>query len=514
MNLPNNNPEKNIYDIVFVGGGISSTFTWQSLLQNNPGFPSRVAMFDKDGNFGRGLPYGKQTISSYLLNDNVSLVDEKNMLGFRRWLLLEKPKWLNAIMRQGNPVSFSWLNRHKGAIDRNDFDDLYLPRYVFGLFLQDRFEQHLKLLKQYNHEYSLLQDDVEDIERLSVNLFAISGKLKNKPIYSRQILLGIGAPENNFASNLQGKLGYVQDVYRADIEETIKQSAISRKKSGEALRVAILGGGPTAAEIAYRCLVDPTLNLYIDRLFVLTTSGKLPNGTNISLDTSGYKLFELEQLKQIGYFGADALISALRADISKAEQDNVPLLNIRSMIKETFKSLFSCMSINEKRNFVIRYGEHYVSLMKYTASDYSDVLQNPNRDRKIVIYQAFVESLQWKNNCFELTMRDKSGSSLALNADVVFNCLGPRDLSNLEESLIKRLLDRNLIRVNESGRGIAVNEFFEANPNLFVLGPLLAGTCVGEQYIMRLKSIDGIYELSQTISKNILKVAEANKKAR
>ena len=56
------------------------------------------------------------------------------------------------------------------------------------------------------------------------------------------------------------------------------------------------------------------------------------------------------------------------------------------------------------------------------------------------------------------------------------------------------------MRANDTGRGLAVDDELAAAPGLFVLGPLLAGTAQGADYIWFLENVTRIHQLAERVA--------------
>jgi uncharacterized NAD(P)/FAD-binding protein YdhS len=65
------------------------------------------------------------------------------------------------------------------------------------------------------------------------------------------------------------------------------------------------------------------------------------------------------------------------------------------------------------------------------------------------------------------------------------------------------------VRANETGRGLAVDHDFAAAPGLFVLGPLLAGTAQGADYIWFLENVPVIHRLAERVARAALQRLDA-----
>ena len=101
-----------------------------------------------------------------------------------------------------------------------------------------------------------------------------------------------------------------------------------------------------------------------------------------------------------------------------------------------------------------------------------------------------------------LTVRyEAAGRMRTLAAGIVVDCRGFAGVAEGAHPTVQRLLRTRTVRPNEIGRGLAVDPDLAAAPGLFVLGPLLAGTAQGADYIWFLENIPRIHQLAERVAR-------------
>jgi uncharacterized NAD(P)/FAD-binding protein YdhS len=486
------------FDLAFIGGGISCSFTWQALLPSIAGQRLRFVMLDRDGSLGTGVPYGTYAQPAYLLNDVVSWNDTPTgELGWLPWLKAEKQRWLPQLAASDDPAIIQWLTRYRGALDRDQLEHVFMPRYVFGQFLRERFERHLGKVTQQGHQFTLLSAEVTDIERGSDGAFSIAHSGSTPRIRARNILLGIGLPVSNRWPQLNDAPGYISihDVHTKDLAARVRSA---RPGSGN-LDVGILGGGPSAVEMAYRWLTHPELTSRLRKLVIVTTSGNVPQVGTETTSESVFNPRHMAALMARETIDAGQVFNALRDDVLQVRATGFPWLCALPVLHAHQTSLLKLLSVAEKRRYLLQFSNQLGSILKSSSIDYEQMLR-AHEGSGVVLRAGHVDSVNRSNDRFEIVSSDRSGSGSTDLVDIVINCLGTRDLRNTEYPLLSKILERGLVRINEVGRGLQVDENFVASPGIFVLGPLLAGTANRKFVMMRLENIVKIFGYSGQVA--------------
>ena len=93
----------------------------------------------------------------------------------------------------------------------------------------------------------------------------------------------------------------------------------------------------------------------------------------------------------------------------------------------------------------------------------------------------------------------------SLTFPVVINCSGFEDLNLSSSELISNIISKKICKVNETKKGFEVNENFEANDNLYIMGPLLRGYITRQLHFWHVESAPRIHSLSTLLAETLWK---------
>ena len=101
------------FNLVFIGSGISSTFTLyhtlKKLEKKEHGDTTRIAVVEKFESFHSGIPYGERSGSTTLLITSLkNFLPEPELSEFIEWLNENKQRLLDELKEQGGPLSLDW----------------------------------------------------------------------------------------------------------------------------------------------------------------------------------------------------------------------------------------------------------------------------------------------------------------------------------------------------------------------------------------------------------------------
>lgn len=83
---------------------------------------------------------------------------------------------------------------------------------------------------------------------------------------------------------------------------------------------------------------------------------------------------------------------------------------------------------------------------------------------------------------------------------VLISCAGFKDVSKPASTLMQNLIRRKICVPNDSNRGFLINERYEAQKNLFVMGPLVAGNLAGRIRVWHAESCSRIVGMSKQLA--------------
>jgi uncharacterized NAD(P)/FAD-binding protein YdhS len=265
--------------------GLSGTRTLVELiarLGQGPGRarPIEVAVFDRAGEFARGIPYGRRSDRRSML---IETLRETRCPEFSRWIA-EHPAVLDALADSDDPDDRAWYARNAAALAAHAHDGLFLPRHVFGEFsarmlaaaLEFGEQRGLVRVRRHVDEVLDLAPAGEEYELLT------SGGTR---CTSRRVLLAVGSVPRH--DGLQATLGYryVCDsdfcgsfALRDALDRFARESPV-----GE-VRLAIIGAAASGLESLYCAMHHPPLSARIASVTTFSGSGVLAGGLRGSDD--------------------------------------------------------------------------------------------------------------------------------------------------------------------------------------------------------------------------------------
>ncbi|AZT99267.1 hypothetical protein EB834_07485 [Brevibacterium aurantiacum] len=152
------NPSTHDVDIAVLGSGASGTHgllrTISELRDRRTPFddPIRITVIDRDEQFHSGIPYGHRSgRSSLLISALESFLPDRERSDFISWLEARRQEMLDWARDDRTPDSSlatlmerDWILRHEDAVRAGGWDDLYLPRRLYGQYLSELVERTLE----------------------------------------------------------------------------------------------------------------------------------------------------------------------------------------------------------------------------------------------------------------------------------------------------------------------------------------------------------------------------------
>ena len=205
------------YDLAIIGAGISSAYTlihYVSLLESSSSVtlvsaaaekqhqPVKILVTEKSDEFWTGIPYGSRS------GRNASLISplkefipqQQEREHFIEWLNQNR-EWVFDSQKYSNGrLSNKWLEANGAAMSEGRWDDLFIPRHTFGLYLKQRVTNLLETATAKGLiEVDLLTVDVQDV----LNADSISTDTGGMSIAAGQSYTGAGAVNVSSAANTQ-----------------------------------------------------------------------------------------------------------------------------------------------------------------------------------------------------------------------------------------------------------------------------------------------------------------------
>jgi uncharacterized NAD(P)/FAD-binding protein YdhS len=509
------------YDIVIVGSGISCAYTlinYLSLLEQRSRLRKvKVAVVEKSGEFWAGIPYGRRSGRNTLVISSLKefIPQQLERSQFVSWLSQNR-HWIFDIPEyKDGKLSSKWLEINEGQMAQGLWDELFLPRFTFGLYLQHRLTQLIELATTKEIlELSLLTSEVIDIQPFK-SLYKVDMAIASsrESLLAKKVILTIGSPSTraiNYFPEAENDICFVNNLYKPSQDLNIHRICefLERSENQAYSQVLILGANASALEVIY-CLSDSQrASSLISKFFVLSTSAAFPHRISREVRQSPYFPRSLTSLIESKSFTARQILDAMKSEVDWAKSQNINIADIYHDLSKAMIDALNQLSSVEQEKFVSKYGEAIGKLQRRAGTEYLDVVDT-------LAAQGKLESLKGKfiryspSSSGELACEyiDSEGEQQVLVAPIklIISCIGFPHVTNSSSSLIQNLIHRGILSSNSSGRGCTINNRnFEAKKNFYIMGPLLAGNIMGELRVWHSESCARIIDLSKELAEVLI----------
>ena len=493
---PSPNQDESLeFDLIFVGSGLSSTMTLINLLkeleEKSNLAPVKIGVIEEADDFFAGVPYsGRAGKTSLIITNLEEFLPEPELGEFKDWLSENKEWAFEAFAKSGGDRTKRWVKENTDALALNAWDKLYLPRYLFGLYLAQAANRALSEAHSKNLvECRFINAQVYDIVR-SEGGFEVktSGRLEESKFRSRKIVLSIGSPpfnslfnETAYARQLGGH--FIDSPYRPSLSVRLEKASahISSHKFDKA-NILIVGSNASTMEAIYSICDFQALRDRINKIYVLSTSGCLPDRLESQIVDNDFTPNHLVALQTNEALTAECIWNAATADTCEARDDGIPFRVYFNAITSQTNELIQTISHEEKLVFVDRYGIELGRSQRRAGAEYVDAVDQLKSEGKLEnVTGRFVGVGTHDSSGFTIDFIDENGDAIrsASTFQIGINCTGFERLSeNSSSPLIRRLLDRKLCIANPSGHGVRLDSNLAASDGLHVIGPLMGGNVI------------------------------------
>ena len=520
--------ENKVYDLVIVGSGISCTYTlihYIALLKEKlnraatlPNKLIKVAVIDKSGEFWTGVPYGNRTgKQSLIITALKEFLPPAELERFVAWLTDNYDAVLKSLKSRPGVLNQQWLQSYQEAIAGGNWSELFIPRYVFGWYLKEQIEE--LLTEAENQEYlecDRFAGEVLNIQKTDSKMYRVdlTTSKENHSLIAEKVVLAIGSPPNkaSFAASFEqseqdraicaisNMYEPSQDVNVERIFEFLKQSDTPQDS-----KVLIIGSNASALETLYSLNNMPEAKDLIDKFIIVSPNAQFPHRIHADPNPTSYIPQNLTALVESKDFTAKDIFEAVKLDVNAAlEQGETVDGTYRVISKEVIAAL-NLLGFEEQKMFVIKYGVEIGKYQRRAGQDYLNVVDRLLIDGKLEFIKGkFVGTTPGKSGFEYITSDSQQKEEFSEPIKVVVNCAGFQDVTKSSSTLIKNLVEQKICIPNESKGGFKMTGDFEANENLYLMGPLVAGNINEKLKVWHAESCGRIFNLSQKLAEALI----------
>jgi sugar O-acyltransferase (sialic acid O-acetyltransferase NeuD family) len=510
------------FDLAIVGSGLASTSTLLNLIKRLESDALRrklnLAVFEAKGEFFGGIAYGSATgTKSLLITSLKDFLPEPELSEFKDWLSNNKEWAFDQFRINCGEQTVHWLEVNAQAMNSNDWDQLFLPRYLFGLFLKSiGLETLNKAVEKGLISFELIQASVHDIERIN-NRFRIDFRRSKRNVgfaTADQVVLAIGsAPfrqlfnEKVYSPQLGGLV--IDNPYSIGVTNVFERISRHLKLHGwTKCNLALIGSNATMIEVIYNMCDIPGFLEGLGKVTVVSPSCEWPDRITEKSTNHDFDCHHLKALSQSPEFTATEIFVAVKNDILNSKKEGFSFSDSFDTIATWMNKLVARLSEDQKLEFVSCQGIAIGRLQRRAGGQYCDAIQRL-KDAGILrkLSARFLEISENSSAGLRFDYLDNSGARHRSDDQyqVVINCTGFEPISpKSSNALIRNLLKRKLASANPSGMGLIVDSQLAASQDLYVVGPLMGGNIIGKDLVWHAEHCGRIIRFSKLLVSHIL----------
>ncbi len=530
--LSGSEPKK--YDIVIVGSGISCSYTLinyiSRLKKQLPAQPIKVAVLDKSGEFWSGIPYSSRSgRQSLIITALKEFLPQPERELFISWLTKNYSSIFHTLEQRNGVLCSQWLKSYEEAMLQGDWDELFIPRYVFGLYIKDRVEKLLQEAKEQEYlQCALFGADVVNIQKVD-DIYQVEFSVPtedNSFILGQKVILSIGSPPNQSGfldqfeaserpKNAKNDVCFIANMYEPSQDNNLDRifKFLRQFDNPHPNKVLIIGSNASALETLYSLNNIPEVKDLISKFIVLSPNAEFPHRICNNPVPTTYIPQHLTSLVQAQHFTAEHILEAVKQDVKSALEQNETVNSTYAVISKGVINALNKLSFAEQKLFVTKYGVEIGKYQRRAGADYLDVVERLIFEDKLEFVKGkFVRTIPLASggSGFEFLPSDGEQKEVfASPVAVVINCAGFQYLTRSSSPLINNLIQQRICTPNDSKRGFEMNENFEANKNFYLMGPLVAGNINDRLKVWHAESCGRISNLSQQLAEVLASAQES-----
>jgi uncharacterized NAD(P)/FAD-binding protein YdhS len=475
-------------DLVFVGAGASTAYVLMALLaalcQSPPAAPLRIAVVERAADAFSGVAYGSRAArASLLITPLRDFLPPDELRLFTSWLAENKHRAFDEFLAVDGAVSARWWDRHRAAVARDEFDDLYLPRYVFGDYLVERTHRAIAEAAAAGVATTeVIQDDVVSAQPAGPG-YRVS--CRGRELLARRVVLALGCspvqprlPDRDEATSaalVDDPFGGM-DAAMARVERALSRPGIGDRPP----HVVLIGGNAGAMDMLYQLSNSPVVTGRGTRISILSPRGELPERIGAAREPVDFRAERLQTLRGQDSVRAAVVYEAALEDLARGRAEGLSVCDTLRPISDGVVGVLPRLSTDEALDFAGHWGVQLGRHQRRAGWEYYEVVEELTAAGRLDVVAGSCTGVRSAGSSGVLVEFRRDGMDLRLPpADAVINCGGPvKHVGDAVPSLVAGLIEQGVCRPARHGTGLAVDETLAAAPGMFVMGPLLAGNLV------------------------------------
>lgn len=453
-----------------------------------PSAPVSIGIVEKGNELWAGLAYGSRaSVNSLAITALSELVTDGDRVEVSTWLSDNKASIFADLRQRGGEVGAQWIERNRALIESRRWEDVFIPRYVFGDYLKH------KVTSAVNAATRQRTADVQALFGEAVKIipnkpdFTVSIQTTDRVIHhlnAGSVVLATGIDSySSLTPLLRGALPntlIIDDLYNVSLDanlDNIKQHFCCRPERRK--RLLVLGSNASALEVLYHVSHNTMLRQVTEKVVVLSTSGRLPAGLSSRERAPSTEVSWLSDVRDAVPLGPVAVVRAAERVVDWQPfvdlQDGQFIVDLDRFVQQSLSRTTDA----ERREFQDHFGMRFTRLLRRAGLEYRRAAASLAASAQLEIIRGRAIGLG-PEKAAGVTLEYETADGKVITHPELFsaviNCRGFDTLGQTGASrLIRTLIDEGVCTINHTGRGFQVDDRLQACRNLFVVGPLLAG---------------------------------------
>lgn len=506
-----------LVDIAFIGSGAASTTTlielMERLLERKAGPELTITVIDKYPEFGKGIPYGSRSSVNSLtitpIADFISTGKERQL--FFGWFTGNLDGILRDYAAAGGLAAERWIAENTNDLQQQAWDKIYLPRYIFGIYMQQKFMRLRELTgEKHAANIAFIHAEATDVSHLPDGHYDITFKNEQgdqSGLTTKKLVIATGsAPVKNYGG--EGSYTYINDVYEPSIEQNFDTmvARLERVEDPQQRNVLLIGSNASSIEFLYLLSNKPEVKNLTNNIVSISRKGCMPHHI-AEMPLPAYPCPNLEKLQADGGYDIHTLVAAAKKDINQSINNGTVIVPYVDRIVGFTIQLMEPLGPEARKIFFGTYGMQLTRLIRRSGPAYKNASETLLHDGKLVLLKGEFAGIIPDGDQNILKYGDPDTGAIRQfdqPFNVVINCTGSDDLDNSTSPLLYNLVKKGLCAVNLSGKGFLVNERFEASQGLYIIGPLLGGNMNKTIYFWHIENLARLLYLAPILADYLL----------
>lgn len=502
-------------DLAFVGAGASTAYVLMALLaalgEGSPESPLRIAVVEREPDAFSGVAYGGRAArTSLLITPLRDFLPPGELRLFTGWLAENKHRAFDEFLAVDGEVSSRWWARHRDAVARDDFDDLYLPRYIFGTYLRERTHRAITAAAAAGAATTeVIQDDVLAARPDGAGYLLTC---RGRELRARHVVLALGCSPvmprlpgddgGTPAALEDDPFGNGMDAAMARVERALARPEIGNRPP----HVVLIGGNAGTMDMLYQLRDSPVVAERAARITVLSPRGELPERIGEAQEPVDFRAERLRALRDEDSLRAARVYAAALEDLARGRAAGLSVCDTLRPISDGVVGVLPLLSQEEALEFAGHWGVELGRHQRRAGWEYYEVVEELSAAGRLEVVAGSFTGVRGAGTAGVVVELRRDGVDTVLDspADAVINCGGPvRHVADAVPSLVAGLIDSGLCRPTRHGSGLAVDETLAAAPGMFVMGPLLAGNMVNGGPVWHMEHCGRISSFGSVLGKEL-----------